>query len=540
MRTIRWKLVTSYVILAVVTVSLVGLIAQEIVRRYGEQQQMAQLQANARAVAEQAAPLMAPVVRLYDLSQLVESTSYLGNLRVQVLDSSQRLLVDSGLPSRPNEYVIIQSPSSTTSQPLFQSGVLIPDWLALPMKAIDSDARLRESMLHDLPPGTSWIIIRRIETPWGTRVSFVESSEIPSQETDSTTQDASNSVPRSELSWQEPIKYKQYTIGYVDISAGPNLAEGTLTASRQAFLLAGIGAGLLAILLGLFISNRIAAPINELKSAAGLMGTGDLAVRATVHSEDEIGSLAQQFNTMADQLQSSFNDLAAERDTLQRFIADASHELRTPITALKNFITLLQDTEDVEPDVKAEFLAESQAQIDRLEWITSNLLDLSRLDAGLMTMEFAPHSLGELVETSVAPFTNLAEIKEIQLEINMDNPDIEFECDITRLEIACSNLIDNAMKFTPAGGRVSVTATASEDQIQVAFSDTGSGIAVEELPHIYERFYRGNHPEIPGSGLGLAIVQSVIRAHQGTIEVDSTPGVGTTFTVYLPKIQPLP
>ena len=534
-RSIRWKLVFSYVILAVVAVSLVGLIALEIVRRYAEQQQLNQLQANARAVAYQAGPLMSPVVRGYELDRLVQTTAYLGNLRVQILDPRERAIVDSGIPSGPNDYVILQPPSDLSAT-LFREDSLFSNWMALPIEPEKYADPAGKSVLEDLPPGTSWLIIRRIETPWGSLVSFIKSSELPTL-TENTDVETTDSLVNSSLTWQEPIKFNDELLGYVEISSSQNLSEGVLTASRQAFLLAAIGSSLLAITLGLVMSNRIASPLNRLKTAASEMGSGNLDARAPVTSNDEIGAVSAQFNWMAGQLKASFFELAAERDALRRFIADASHELRTPITALKNFITLLQDNPGEAIEVRNEFLAESQNQVERLEWITTNLLDLSRLDAGISNLEFIEEDVHDISGAVCALFRTVANQRQIKLIVNLPENHPTLVCDRKRIEIALSNLLDNAIKFSPDESEIRFDVSGDDQTIIFRISDQGPGIPPQEQSLIFNRFYRGRHPEIPGSGLGLSIVDSIIHAHGGTINVASEPGQGATFTVSLPAKQ---
>jgi signal transduction histidine kinase len=237
---------------------------------------------------------------------------------------------------------------------------------------------------------------------------------------------------------------------------------------------------------------------------------------------------------MAGRLEASFSDLAAERDALRRFIADASHELRTPITALRSFNELLQGPAAGDPAAQAEFLAESRVQLDRLEWVTRNLLDLSRLDAGLIELDHALHDAGELIEAAACGFWAMAREKAIDLTVRPPACPVAVRCDRARMELAVSNLLDNALKFTPAGGRVEIGADGRDDVVRLWVRDSGPGIEPEDLPRIFERFYRGQG-DGQGSGLGLAIVQSIVQAHGGQIWVEGEPGAGSLFSIHLPQ-----
>jgi signal transduction histidine kinase len=322
--------------------------------------------------------------------------------------------------------------------------------------------------------------------------------------------------------------------GFVELSAGTDYGAEALETTRQAFLLAGSAAVLLAAFLGWLMGSRLSAPLAELTRTTARMSAGDLSVRARKTGRDEIGRLAEQFNRMAAQLQASFNQLGAERDSLRRFISDASHELRTPITALKNFNELLQGAAAADPAARLEFLAESQIQIERLEWITRNLLDLSRLEAGLAALEIDRCGLDELINEAAAPFLRQASQKGISLVIHLAGPRLEIQCDRARFQIALANLLDNAVKYTPERGKVEVWTERVDAAIRVTVRDTGPGIDPDDLPHIFERFYRGRGTTAAGSGLGLAIVHSVMQAHGGKVWVESMPDQGTQFTLEWP------
>jgi signal transduction histidine kinase len=293
----------------------------------------------------------------------------------------------------------------------------------------------------------------------------------------------------------------------------------------------------LAIIVGLVMSQRLTSPLRNLQETARVMGSGDLTARASITRRDEIGDLAAQFNRMADQLQGNFSQLEDERDALRRFISDASHELRTPVTALKNFLTLIQGPAAKDQAAQSEFLSESQVQVERLEWITSNLLDLTRLDAGLVELNLANHDMGDIINSAAAPFNSIAKEKQISLKILPIEKPISLVCDAPRMELILSNLLDNALKFTPSGGEVIIGAEETPDQIRLWVQDTGTGIPQDELPNIFDRFYRGRHQILAGSGLGLAIVKSLVEAQGGYIQVESTFGEGSIFTIQFPNTE---
>lgn len=518
---IRWRLVASYVLLTLLTVSVVGVLAVEIMRRSLQAQEINNLRGNAQSVALQVAPLIWPVVQPYELSQLIQTTAYLGDVRLRVFDSRQEVLIDSGEPDERNELVwIFPPPGSDAFQP---QALLLPNGELLPLSEVEL------SLLQGLPPGTSLKIVRRASSAWGSRIWFESlTGENPTDSSGA----ASTELPRSDTVVNVPIaRADGVLIGSVELSAAPAFGSQALEATQYAFLIAGAGAALLAAGIGMLISQRLTSPLSSLSEAAAQMGAGNLAVRAEVDAEDEIGELASQFNLMAGRLEASFEQLAAERDALRRFVADASHELRTPITALKNFISLLQGPAADDSAAQHEFLAESAVQVGRLEWITQNLLDLSRIDAGLMALELEQHPLAEILTSAAAPFQSIAAERGLALRLELPPADLLLRCDRARLELALTNLLDNACKFTPPGGWVALGAACADGHTQVWVADNGPGIAAEELAHIFERFYRGRSVTASGSGLGLAIVRSLVLAQGGQISVESAPGQGARFSL---------
>ena len=545
-RSIRFRLVASYALLTLLTVSVMGVLALSLIKRYIERQETEYLTANAEAVARQALPFMLPATRESELDELVRTASFLGSARVRILDKQQQVVADSGLPTEADEFVWIMPPLEARVWSVEggrgTSMMILPFGEHGPMGIRHGTP---STLWDQLPAGTEFTVVRRSVGPWGSRVIFGARQHLEAMSTLEITSSLSLVDPlvdremrRSQRVVAVPIGEAGVQVGLVELSKGPDFSAEALAAAFRAFLLAAGGATLLAIIVGLLVGRGMTAPLRRLTAAAGQMSSGDLSTRAPARGKDEIGRLAQQFNQMAQRLETSFSDLAAERDNLRRFIADASHELRTPITALKNFNELLQNAAADDPAARTEFLAESQTQLTRMEWITHNLLDLSRLDAGLVTLDLGEHDVGDLVEAACAPFKPLAREKGVAISVKLPSPPLRVQCDRTRIELALSNLLDNALKFTPADGRVEVGAEKSGsgtgDIVRLWVQDSGPGIPPDEREHVFERFYRGRDNQTDGSGLGLAIVRSIVLAHGGHSSVDSEPGTGSRFVIELP------
>lgn len=550
-QSIRWRLVFSYTALTLLTVLLVGVLTFSLVQRYIEDQESESLRANAEAIAQQVPAFIDNQVML---AQFVQTASFLGNTQVRITRTDGHPIIDSAKLARDSGLSWHVSGEETQQgAPRSSSCVTLAVGDAAVVSGVTGQLYISPGTEKDATLHFSSLTIERVPGLWGSRLVFIEEPSPMQQEVsqasllpyrgtdidwvrDQEAQSADNTIPATR-SVRVPIIQDQSILGYVELSHTLDVASESLRPIRQALMTAGAGIGLFAVVVGLLVGQGLTSPIRTLNTAARRMSDGDLSARAQVRSEDEIGELAVQFNEMAEQLQRSFAELAAERDALRHFIADASHELRTPITALKTFVELMQGPAAHDREAQSEFLSESQTQLERLSWITANLLDLSRLDAHLVQLEIEPHRAEELLNTSVALFRTCP--LESRVTVEPVPADLTIACDRSRMEMALSNLIENAVKYTPEGGTIRVGASATPAGVEVWVQDSGAGIAPEDLPHIFERFYRGRHPEnLPnGSGLGLAIVQSVVHAHGGRIEVESVLGEGSRFTIWLPGVQ---
>ncbi len=327
------------------------------------------------------------------------------------------------------------------------------------------------------------------------------------------------------------------TLYQVIISDPYSTREETLNQIRSALVGAGLLALVASLVTGLVAARSVTVPISRLRGVAGRVAQGELDERAVPSGVLEIDELGQQFNVMADRLAGTLRMLEADRDRLREFVADVSHELRTPIAALRLYTELQRDG-DVDEPTRKEFLESSIEQIGRLEWLSTNLLDLSRIDAGIYPLDIREGDLRDPVQAVVQALSEVAVHRGVALDSVVPAEPVEMRFDRERIVQLMTNLVGNALKFTPRGGAVSVRIDERAEDVTVEVSDTGHGIPADELPRIFDRFYRGTNTgeaRASGSGLGLAIVRSIVELHGGEIDLASEVGGGTQVRITLAR-----
>jgi heavy metal sensor kinase len=273
-------------------------------------------------------------------------------------------------------------------------------------------------------------------------------------------------------------------------------------------------------------------PVVALTEKAESIGRKELGERLPIiHSGDELERLSLALNRMIDRLEEA---LAHN----QRFSADASHELRTPLTIIHGELEALLENPALDSRTM-EGISSALDESDRMSRIVHNLMTISRLDSGGERMEMRPVELTAILKNTLDHMSLLADEKAIAVMCNAAAP-VWVTGDVMRLKQVIVNLADNAIKYTPEGGKILVSLGAENDQAVLSVADTGIGISAEALPHVFERFYRADKArsrESGGTGLGLAIVRAICTAHDGTISVESTENHGSTFRVRLPVLR---
>lgn len=310
-------------------------------------------------------------------------------------------------------------------------------------------------------------------------------------------------------------------------------------ASQHDLLLATVllvFAGGMAMALGYFLSSTVTDRIHLLQLAAEELAEGKLETRVPILGRDEVSMLAKSFNEMASQLQAA-DEKQRELERLRAdLIAWVGHDLQTPLASMRAILEALSDGVVEDPDTVQRYLNTAQRDVRSLSALIDDLFQMAQLDAGGMKLDQANSSLADLISDTLESFSALADQKLVRLEGSVDTDVDPVLMDTMRIGRVLNNLIGNALRHTPAGGQVEVRARRAGSGVEVTISDSGQGIRSEDLPHIFESFYRGEKSRsraTGGAGLGLAISRGIVQAHGGHIHVESQPG-NTRFIFSLP------
>jgi histidine kinase len=334
-----------------------------------------------------------------------------------------------------------------------------------------------------------------------------------------------------------PAAYNRHMLGMTGISGGQGSGTGTGMMADQfrnfrvifyeALTYAGVVSVIFTVAVSIYFSRRIIAPLTQMMNASQRISEGHYDERVQVKGTDELGQLGERFNQMADQLE--------QTETRRRqLIGDVSHELRTPLTSIKGSMEGLVDgVLSPTPDLFIQI----QKEADRLNRLVDDLQELSRIESRAYQLQIHPAELGKLVSITTKRLSAEAARKGIALNSRMDNlPTVLADED--RIVQVLTNLVANALRYTPENGRIEILGSVEGNHVQVSVIDNGMGISSEHLPHVFDRFYRVDRSRSRangGSGIGLTVSKSLVEAHGGRIWVESSgEGRGSNFSFTLP------
>ena len=319
----------------------------------------------------------------------------------------------------------------------------------------------------------------------------------------------------------------------------PTLAVGI-------FIVVVLLAGVLppSLVVSFLVARKTTKRLERLAAATGKLRDGDYTTRVAIDGEDEVAQLQTTFNAMAGELERTLHDLQIERDRVaallharRELIANVSHELRTPLATIRGYLDTFQDADW--PESRQRDLAVMERELLHLQTLIDDLFTLSRAEVGGLTLDVRPVDVVPVIRQRVealAPLARQREHVEVIADVPADLPPAF--ADAERLDQVLANLLRNALRHTPPGGIIAVVASATDNCVRIEVCDTGAGIPPDELPHVWERFYRGDDArelDTQGAGLGLALVKDLVEAMGGAVDARSTPGEGSCFGVTLPR-----
>ena len=314
--------------------------------------------------------------------------------------------------------------------------------------------------------------------------------------------------------------------------------EESLSLIRSTVIISGIALTLFVVAIGVLVTRLVVDPVRRAAGTAQQLAEGQLEQRMTVRGEDDLARLATSFNAMADSLQRQITQLEGLSQLQQRFTSDVSHELRTPLTTVQMAADVLHEARGDFPPAVARSAELLRAELDRFEGLLTDLLEISRYDAGAAVLDSEPTDLGALVARVAAGMYSLAELHECELSFNRPDEDVIAEVDARRVERILRNLVGNAIEHG-AGHPVELTLAANKTAAAVTVRDLGVGLSPAEAQHVFDRFWRADPSRVRtvgGSGLGLSISLEDARLHGGWLQVWGQQGAGAQFRLTLPLV----
>jgi len=511
---IRWRLPASYAVIALVAALSLGSMMLLVLRDYYADQEREYLFGNAMALQPVIEQILQSDRSDVPLQDQIRGLAFLSQTQIRLLDRNGNIIADSGVPDA-NQVVAVSGGAPIAGNVMFSVPVNSPDEKgSLFVYNNDQNMSLPQVVPFEkqIMPGKAGDIILSVNaSPYG--YGFVARAErVPEQR-------SSQSVEVLLMTSDER------KLGVLEFSNGPGYGADVINSVSNAWLFASVFAIVIAALAGWFMSKRVTQPVLALENATRQMERGNLSVRVDLLNEhqQEFVSLANSFNGMAEQVEQTVS-------TLRAFVADAAHELHTPLTALQANIELARDEKSA--SARTRYLSRAQEQGQRLEALVKSLLDLSRIEAAESKPNFVPVDLVQLVREMGEQFASRAEQTERAFTMNVPKDDAHLMGNEMQLRQVLSNLLENALKFTPAGGQISLNLERTANEVVLTITDSGIGIPPEDLPHLFERFHRGrNVSGYAGNGLGLAIVKAIVNLHEGHVVIRSEAKQGTVVNV---------
>ncbi|NMC29105.1 MAG: HAMP domain-containing histidine kinase [Pelolinea sp.] len=511
LNSLRTQLPLSYASIALITTTLIGAVLLFIIWNYYHGLEEKYLNSNLHGTANSLTRIVEendindPKL-LKDYSDVFQNqaniTAFLIQSRMRVLDIDGNVVADSGTPSRSWSITIPRPKNDGTQQPS-QTGTTSEE---RPSFSIEKSGQNYEGN----PPPYS---IQANPNMFGFLLE------------DSMNEEGKRSsvVAKEAFYGEEGIM-----LGYVELSEGPGYGQRIILNVLKGWAIASLIGLIVSVTFGWIMSRKLTKPLVELEKVAAEMKDGNYEIRSPILEPAELASLSGTFNQMAAHIQQSI-------ETLRQFVSDAAHEIRTPLTSLRADLNLALSEKTAERS--KPIVERSLEQVDRLDQLSRDLLDLSKLESRNTVERIEKIDLADLLAELSEVHASAAEQAGITFQLQFPSRKVYVHGDKSQLYRAVGNLLDNAVKFTPVGGKVILALRKWNGAAQITVEDTGIGIPSDEREMLFKRFHRGkNTQRYPGSGLGLAIAKTIVENHQGEIGISPDPE-RTIFFIRLPLVQ---
>jgi signal transduction histidine kinase len=503
-KSIRTRLPVSYALLSLLTTVVLGSILLLTLQNFYKSQEFNYLNTNAELMAPGLIKVLKDDQANPALQTYIQNLSYLIQARIRLYDNSMNSLADSG--------------SLKAQQFIFTN--LTPEGMSAEI--------LREGRADRYFFSASINVFSQLseESPWSENPVFL--AQMPVQPAlfgiEPGIQGSQKITRTDQVISIQLLSPDGKELSTLELSEGLAFGGTIIENVAKAWAAASIVAVIIAGLSGWLIARRLTAPLSQLITVTDQMTAGQLSSRAEINTGDEFDSLGQSFNSMAEKLENII-------ETLRSFVADSAHQLLTPVSALRLNLELAEGGQNYR-----KFLTEAQAQAFRLQELIDSMLDLSKIEA--VQTQYLPVSLTTILKEIDEGYLQIANKKEVFLVTEYLDSKALVLGDRGQITRALENLVDNAIKFSSTGGKVTLSLKETPETCEITVIDQGVGIHQKELPLVFQRFFRGrDSAAYPGSGLGLAIVKAIADRHEAVVKLSSSPD-GTTVTLSFPKYLP--
>jgi signal transduction histidine kinase len=526
LKSIRWRLPLNFLGIAGLTVIILGTVLVAVLRAYYTGVEQEFLRGTSSAMPPNIVEILESDDAQTTLQEYFDNVAFLSQTRVRVIDPEGEILVDTGSPMDYDLAFRVQGDSrtpiltdeGTTYPPLIIERIMDPEGERLTVEARpavgdeEGVVELPAQRVTTLDNGAVAVTVPLSSSAFGFNVG----------------RQRTGLTPRSSQEIVIPIFGTDGLLGYIEFSDGPAYGQNILSGVSIGFLLAGLLTLGLAAIVGWLFSQRLSSPLIRLTQSTSRIAGGDYSSRVQVDRQDELGTLARTFNHMAEKIEGT---VAA----LRRFVSDAAHEINTPLTALRTNLELA--AKERSKRVANAYIEQALEQAMKLEGMTNSLLDLSRLEAGETEEGLETLNLSALIREQAERYASRADQKGVSFTLDLPDVDVDVRGRSSQLRIALRNLLDNAVKFTPAEGSISMGLRSTQDAVEAWVEDSGIGIPADEINKLFQRFHRArNAYQYPGNGLGLTIVKSIAEGHGGSVRAERIEQ-GTRFVLSIPKVE---